>query len=158
MNQTVSAMFVAGLLLSGLAAGTGDDARHSTAPQPVDHTADLWSWDAENADELVEQYCVRCHNERRRQGDLVLEGLDRSNARLQVGLALIVDDDRRDLPDASRRRFGGLPLRDGRCPLRSGSASIVMKSGSTLIPRDPTRTPGVRPATVTSISARRRTS
>ncbi len=36
--------------------------------------------DAEVANEVVEEYCVRCHSERRRVGDLVLEGFDIADA------------------------------------------------------------------------------
>jgi hypothetical protein len=33
-----------------------------------------------DANEMVDQYCTRCHNERRRRGDLVLEGFDLGQA------------------------------------------------------------------------------
>ena len=36
----------------------------------------LGSVGAASPNEIVEEYCVRCHNERRRRGDLVLEGFD----------------------------------------------------------------------------------
>jgi hypothetical protein len=74
MNAFASAMLVAGLLVLGLAADAGVDppeqnlAYHSTTAIPVGDAADT--------NEVIEEYCTRCHSETRRRGDLVLEGFD----------------------------------------------------------------------------------
>ena len=49
-----------------------------SAAHPIVPGADLSV--AANPNEIVEQYCARCHSERRRRGDLVLEGFDIANA------------------------------------------------------------------------------
>ena len=72
MNGTVSSMLVAGLLLFGLASQAGEELE--TAPGAVHGTEVLA--DASDPNEMVAQYCVRCHSETRRRGDLVLEGFD----------------------------------------------------------------------------------
>jgi hypothetical protein len=67
-------MLVAGLLVLGFAADAGVDppeqnlAYHSTDAIPVGDAADT--------NEVIEEYCTRCHSETRRRGDLVLEGFD----------------------------------------------------------------------------------
>ena len=72
MNVSVSAMLVAGLLLLGLAGEVGQDAPRATdAPHGVEVPVD-----AVDTNEMVQQYCVRCHSETRRRGDLVLEDFD----------------------------------------------------------------------------------
>jgi hypothetical protein len=66
-------MLVAGILLLGVATDIGVDAppaapsAHSMVP--VDATP-------ADANEVIEEYCTRCHSETRRRGDLVLEGFD----------------------------------------------------------------------------------
>ena len=71
MNASSSAMLVAGLLLLGLAGDAGVE-----APVTVDttHAAALADVSALDGDEVIDQYCTRCHSEQRQRGGLVLEG------------------------------------------------------------------------------------
>ena len=64
-------MLVAGLLLLGLAGDAGVE-----APVTVDttHAAALADVPALDGDEVIDQYCTRCHSEQRQRGGLVLEG------------------------------------------------------------------------------------
>ncbi|MDH3224321.1 MAG: DUF1587 domain-containing protein, partial [Gemmatimonadota bacterium] len=68
-----------GVLLPSLAtdeASTAGLALATFQPQPVEAHA---AWDPGAVDDpnaVVEEYCTRCHSERRRRGDLVLEGFD----------------------------------------------------------------------------------
>ena len=87
MSKYAIALLAAGALSLGLAgsAGTpsyvledappGHDASAARGPLA---TADKSP--TEVANEVVAQYCVRCHSERRRVGDLVLEGFDIAEA------------------------------------------------------------------------------
>ena len=45
------------------------------------------AWSPETDQELIEQYCVRCHNERRLRGNLTLEGFDASAPHLAGDIA-----------------------------------------------------------------------
>lgn len=76
MNAAAPTMLVAGLLLLGLSLEPG-----SEIPVPADPTiatadhasqADL----DQSLNDVVEQYCVRCHNERRLTGNLSLDDFD----------------------------------------------------------------------------------
>jgi hypothetical protein len=78
MNTSASAMLVTGLLLVGLAGNTGME--DPDAPLALGD-ATLAEPRAEAPDpaasnEVIEQYCTRCHSERRLTGGLSLEGFD----------------------------------------------------------------------------------
>ena len=84
MNAVVSALLVAGLLFAGLAGDAGMKranvafAAHSETRYPSNTS---WaSIEATEPNEVVSEYCTRCHNEQRRSGDLVLEGFDVESA------------------------------------------------------------------------------
>ena len=84
MNVTATAMLVAGLLLLGLAGDTGTAdspalPTQSASVVPADHSV-VSSTDDPVANEVVAEYCTRCHSEQRRRGDLVLEGFDLATA------------------------------------------------------------------------------
>ena len=83
MNAYKTALLVAGVALLGVTGTpTPDaalrDARPDESPQPPTALHGAHSAPARSADldGLLEQYCVRCHNERRLRGDLSLEGFD----------------------------------------------------------------------------------
>ena len=81
MNVPSTWLAVAGLVLLGLTGSTfpmpsspvgtvgGPAQTHSPANEPGDGAAT-------QLNDLVREYCVRCHNERRLRGDLSLEGFD----------------------------------------------------------------------------------
>jgi hypothetical protein len=78
MNTSASAMLVTGLLLVGLAGNTGTEAPDSplalgdaTLAEPRSEALDPAA-----SNEVIEQYCTRCHSERRLTGGLSLEGFD----------------------------------------------------------------------------------
>lgn len=53
----------------------------STAPHALAPVgSDYGSAEYEDPNEIVEQYCTRCHSDRRRRGNLVLEGFDLASA------------------------------------------------------------------------------
>ena len=91
MNRLVLAMLAASVLgvagyQWGSAPRTSGEAspaaalRHASEGQVHREAADASDAfgyaDPASPDEIVEEYCVRCHSERRRRGDLVLEGFD----------------------------------------------------------------------------------
>ena len=74
---SASAILAAGLLLVGLSG----DAEVETAPPVV--PGSVYATDGlnpEEANEVIEQYCTRCHSEQRQRGGLVLEGFEVENA------------------------------------------------------------------------------
>ncbi len=82
MNTSASAMLLTGLLLVGLTGSTGteapDDPLALGGATPTSPRAE--APDAAAADEIIDQYCVRCHSERRLTGGLSLEGFDVEDA------------------------------------------------------------------------------
>ncbi len=74
MKKFTAAIPIAGLFLLGLAAGSSVPAPGSTPLLASIHTVDTVSADAAN--EMVGEYCTRCHNERRLRGNLSLEAFD----------------------------------------------------------------------------------
>ncbi|MEX2467380.1 MAG: DUF1592 domain-containing protein [Gemmatimonadota bacterium] len=74
MNAAAPTMLVAGLLLLGLSVEP-EAAVPSPADTPV-HAADRAVDVDETLNEVVDQYCVRCHSERRLTGNLSLEDFD----------------------------------------------------------------------------------
>jgi len=78
MNASVPATLVAGLLLVGLAGQAGHE---STSPPQTAHSTGAFAGisddlDPEEVNEVIDQYCTRCHSEQRQRGGLVLEGFD----------------------------------------------------------------------------------
>lgn len=84
MNVPISALLVAGLLLVGLADDAGVD---GPEPAPVAHATAPTDLDAEDVDEVIDQYCTRCHSEQRQRGGLVLEGFQVENTVEQAPIA-----------------------------------------------------------------------
>jgi hypothetical protein len=87
MNGFQTAALAGGLLLVGLGARTGAvhdpvsqrlSAEASTGPHTTAHPAEVdpRAASARTLNDVVEEYCVRCHNERRLRGDMSLEGFD----------------------------------------------------------------------------------
>ena len=78
MNKYSVALLAAGTVGLAVANPVGQPTYHGSgsAVAPSNHA----SADAEVANEVVEEYCIRCHSERRRVGDLVLEGFDIGDA------------------------------------------------------------------------------
>ena len=74
MKKVATAIPIAGLFLLGLAAGSEVSVPGSSAVLASVHTVDTLS--ATAANEMVGQYCTRCHNERRLRGNLTLEEFD----------------------------------------------------------------------------------
>ena len=77
MNTSASALLVTGVLLLGLAGEAG-----VAPPDTVSSAHDVTlaaSWDAES-NEVIEEYCTRCHSEQRQRGGLVLEGFEVESA------------------------------------------------------------------------------
>ena len=75
MNTSITAMLVAGLLLLGMAGEVG-----ITPPTATAHFVTVADVGTADPNEVIEQYCTRCHSERRQRGGLVLEGFDVSRA------------------------------------------------------------------------------
>jgi hypothetical protein len=89
MNSSASALLLTGLLLVGLAGNAGPEAPEShLAP---DHAAldeaRAEALDAPASNEVIEEYCVRCHSDRRQTGNLSLEGFDAANPTGQADVA-----------------------------------------------------------------------
>ncbi|MDZ7778803.1 MAG: DUF1592 domain-containing protein [Gemmatimonadota bacterium] len=76
MNAATPTILVAGLLLLGLAVEPNDETP-SAEPSAVavEHEATEANLD-QSLNEVVDQYCVRCHSERRMTGNLTLEDFD----------------------------------------------------------------------------------
>lgn len=79
MNAAAPTILVAGLLLVGLAVEPNDEApsadASTAAMEAVEHEATGANLD-QSLNEVVDQYCVRCHSERRMTGNLSLEDFD----------------------------------------------------------------------------------
>ena len=76
MTRLAPIFVLAAVLELTLAAGTGPP-RHGNVPLPRDFTGTTSA--AAAAADLVQQYCVRCHNARRLIGNLTLEEFDAAN-------------------------------------------------------------------------------
>jgi hypothetical protein len=87
MNAYASTMLAAGLLLLGFA---GDVGNPPAAPS-THSVAAAMSADPEVANAVVEEYCVRCHSETRRRGDLVLEGFDAASVTMSPDNAIVAE-------------------------------------------------------------------
>ena len=85
MNYAVSAMLVAGLLMVTLAPGTGQGGGSGApgsgaplwapaAPLAASPAGSLVGPSSAASDDVVQEYCVRCHNDRMLRGNLSLEG------------------------------------------------------------------------------------
>jgi len=74
MNSLVSSLLVAGLIVFGLSAERMLDAPVETDLAATATPAPAAS--AETLNEVVDQYCVRCHSDRRLTGNLTLEEFD----------------------------------------------------------------------------------
>ncbi len=72
MNVTTSAMLFAGLLLLGVAGSVGVE----EAPATVSWADTEVTVADPESNEVVAEFCSRCHSERRQLGGLVLEGFD----------------------------------------------------------------------------------
>ena len=75
MNALASSMLMVGVLLLGIATDVGRN-----APAAVDHDRPLVQRSHAELDEtlsaVVDEYCVRCHNDRRLTGNMSLEAFD----------------------------------------------------------------------------------
>jgi hypothetical protein len=81
MNASTPTVLTAGLLLLGMAetVGSGGDLRRegaTTAGATAIHAIGGGPENGTELNDLVVEYCVRCHNERRLRGDLSLERFD----------------------------------------------------------------------------------
>ena len=81
MNYLVSTMLVAGLLMvtlapdTGLGGGMGAPGSGATlSPQGAPPAGSLAGLSSAPSDDVVQEYCVRCHNDRMLRGNLSLEG------------------------------------------------------------------------------------
>jgi len=77
-------MLVTGMLLLGLAGDTG--VASPDAPPPPRGVALAESRDTDS-NEVIEEYCTRCHSEQRQRGGLVLEGFDVEDAASHADIA-----------------------------------------------------------------------
>jgi hypothetical protein len=77
MNASSTAMLVAGLLLFGMAGDVGVETPDTTRSTHAAALADVSSLDS---NDVIEQYCTRCHSEQRQRGGLVLEDFDVQSA------------------------------------------------------------------------------
>ena len=76
MNNYVSGMLLAGLVLVGLTPETVQDPVVSYAPHPT-RTVVVTDEPLDDAlNEVIANYCVRCHGERRQSGNMQLTGFD----------------------------------------------------------------------------------
>ena len=76
MNAAAPTILVAGLLALGLAVGPDGGVSPADQPSLAAHSAVTDADLDETLNEVVDQYCVRCHNERRLTGNLSLDGFD----------------------------------------------------------------------------------
>jgi hypothetical protein len=83
MNTSASALLVTGVLLLGLAGEAGIASPDTLSGQ---HAALAASWDADS-NEVIEEYCTRCHSEQRQRGGLVLESFDVAKAAEHADIA-----------------------------------------------------------------------
>ena len=123
MNAFASAAFVAGLLLLGMAGPAGVGAPASPVPS---HSAAALGDDPEAVNEVVQEYCVRCHSETRRRGDLVLETFDAASVASSPENALVAERMIRKL------RAGMMPPAGVRRPEASVLDDVVLELESTL--------------------------
>jgi hypothetical protein len=84
MNSYASIMLLTGMALLGLAGEVGVEPvepvrAHLSAMHEIPVSAD--------PNEVIEQYCTRCHSEQRQRGGLVLEGFDVSEAPAHADIA-----------------------------------------------------------------------
>ena len=86
MNNYASAMLIAGLVLIGVAPSTGTDPVVAYAPHVSAAAVPEGPLD-ETLNEVVQQYCVRCHSDRRMTGNMSLEGFDIGNPMTKAELA-----------------------------------------------------------------------
>ena len=84
MKMTAAVLLSVGLLLFGQTNDFRIDFAHS--PSAVSELAATTATDIapEELTEVVERYCVRCHNERRLRGNLSLEDFDVLSAQQQA--------------------------------------------------------------------------
>jgi len=104
MKKIATAIPIAGLFLLGLATGSGVRVPGVSQVLASVHAPDTVSVTAAN--EMVGQYCVRCHNERRFRGNLSLDGFDIGAfpARSDVGEKMIRKLRTGMMPPAGPRR------------------------------------------------------
>jgi hypothetical protein len=86
MNNYASATLIAGLVLIGVAPSTGTDPVVAYAPHVPAAAVPEGPLD-ETLNEVVQQYCVRCHSDRRMTGNMSLEGFDIGNPMTEAELA-----------------------------------------------------------------------
>jgi hypothetical protein len=115
MNASSFAMLVAGLLLMGLAGDAGVD-----APTTVDTTHSMAFADvvALDGDEVIDQYCTRCHSEQRQRGGLVLEGFSVEAAAQNADIAERM---------IKKLRAGMMPPSGARRPEGSALSDLAME-------------------------------
>jgi hypothetical protein len=115
MNASSFAMLVAGLLLLGLAGDAGVD-----APTTVDTTHSMAFADvvALDGDEVIDQYCTRCHSEQRQRGGLVLEGFSVEAAAQNADIAERM---------IKKLRAGMMPPSGARRPEGSALSDLAME-------------------------------
>ena len=78
MTKYTAAVLTAGAMSLGLAGSPGQSPNVSSGEALAAPYGSVPV--ASGANEVVEQFCTRCHNERSRRGDLVLEGFDIADA------------------------------------------------------------------------------
>ena len=89
MNPLTSTMLAGGIVLV-LLAPEADPARSAPAPleAPAATPAHGWTAGAPRSDnEVIQEYCVRCHNDRRLRGNMSLEGFDADSPQANAALA-----------------------------------------------------------------------
>jgi hypothetical protein len=93
MNASKAVLLAVGLAFAGVVGTAGPEnhvsesrAESATTPTMV-HTAASDAPASAELNEMLEQYCVRCHNERRLRGDLSLEGFDAGTPEAEAEVA-----------------------------------------------------------------------
>ena len=79
--KAIGLLALAGIVLVGTSAGTG-----SAGPGP-ELGPGMMTWrsvNPEQSNELIDQYCTRCHNDRRLVGNFSLDGYDAASAHEQA--------------------------------------------------------------------------
>ncbi|MXX57201.1 MAG: DUF1592 domain-containing protein [Gemmatimonadetes bacterium] len=85
MLKQAAPLAAAGLVLAGLGVSRDavpDSQFAAASPPPTGHSypASVPAFGAATENEVIQQYCVRCHNERRLLGNMSLEDFDAANA------------------------------------------------------------------------------
>ena len=122
MNALLSSMLLAGFLLLGISTDVGKTGPLAAGPdQPFAESSEVVL--DETLNEVVDQYCVRCHSDRRLAGNMSLESFDVGTPEASAELAERV---------IHKLRAGMMPPSDARRPPEDTLALLALSLEETL--------------------------